>query len=367
MEKKTYISPVQAVLVLLILRLLFSTSYQSVLNMGNSIQDMLLSLPVIFVVNFIVALPMLILLKRYPGHDLIECTEKAAGRGAGVIVALFYYLFFLANAAVSAGNYENYFTIIVIPDVNSYVIGILLVTVCIYGAIKGIEAIMRMGSFAAVIYILTFIIILISLSPMINLDYLKPLLFNGTKILKESCIMNYNLSTQIATLAFLAPFMHKGKSIGKTYAGWNVVSIIVLFLLEFNTITVSGAYGAKQQYPLGLLSALSKISVFEHLDAIDMVSWILNTVLAVTIYIYLAVDCLLKIGLNSHRKLLAVVSGAAVIIAAPCISRNFVNLQSFMVSGATSFAVTAFTVVIPLIILTVDLIKEKVVRNVQNQ
>lgn len=367
MEKKSYISPVQAVLVLFILRLLFSSSYQSVLNMGNSIQDLLLSLPVIFVTNFIIAIPILILLKRHPGQDLVECTEKAAGRGAGIVVALFYYVFFLANAVVNVGNYENYFTIAVIPDVNSYVTGFLLLIVCVYGAIKGIEAIMRMGSLVAVIYIFTFIIIFISLYSLINLDYLKPLLFNGTRILTKSCIMNYNLSTQIVTLAFLAPFIHQGKGIGKTYAGWNVISIIVVAMLEFNVITVAGAFGAEHQYPLQLLSSLSQISVFQHLDSIDMVSWILNTIITVTIYIYLAVDCLLKAGLNKHRRLLAFVSGAAVFIASPYISRNFEDLQAVMVSGVTSLVMTVFTVVIPIIILMVDLIKGKVVQNAQSQ
>ena len=367
MEKKSIISSPQIVMILFITRLLFSTTYQSVLNAGNSIQDLLLSLPIVFITNFIIAIPMLILLKRYPGHDPVECATTVAGRGAGIVVAIFYYVFFILNAIITTGNFENYFTISVISEVDSYAIGFLILVICIYGALKGIEAMARFNSIAAVIYILTTAVICISVISLVKLNYLKPMLFNGTKYLMGSIALNYNLSSQIVMLAFLAPFLQKGKSIGKTYAIWNVMSVIRVFVLEFNIVTVTGAFGAVHQQPLQLLATLSQISVFDRVDSIDMVSWILNSVITITIYLYLAVSCLLKIGLNKHRKMLAIISGAIIFFISPYLSRNFIDLQSVIVSGVTSLVVTLFTVFIPIIILIADVIKGRVAQNVQKQ
>lgn len=367
MEKKSYISSAQILLILFIIRLIFATSYQSALNMGNCIQDILLSLPVNFITNFIIAVPFLVLLNRHPGHDPVECAGKVAGRGIGAIIAVIYYLFFIINAGVTAGNFENAFNDTAIPDVSHYVTGLMLMIVCIYGTIKGIEVIVRLGSITFVVYVLTFIIVFLTIMSQIDLDSLKPVLYKGTSYLISCSVINYNLSLQIIALAFLAPFMRKGRSLAKTYSEWNVLTIIMLFLIEFYIITVTGAYGAQQIYPLETLITLSQISFFKNLDSIDMVATILNTITAVSLYIYLAVSCLLKTGLNKHRRILALVSGVIVFFMAPYISDNFSTLQSVICSGFLSIGVTVFTFLIPLIILMIDIIKERTMQIAQSK
>jgi spore germination protein KB len=367
MEKKSYISTAQIVLVLFITRLLFSSTYMSVLKTGNYIQDTLFSIPIIFIVNFITAIPLLMLLKRHPGHNPVECTMKIAGKGVGSIVAVFYYLFFLLNAAVVTGNYENYFSATMIPDVNSFLVGFIVLIVCLYGVLKGIETIARFGSIVAIIYMITLIIIFISLEPMMDLDTLKPVFYTGTSYLMSSSIMNYNLSIQILAFAFLAPYMRQGGSLGKAYAGWNLLTSIILFMLMFYIVTVTGSFGAEQMYPLQTLATLTKISSFERLDAIHMVSWILNTIITITLYIYLAISCLLKTGLNKHRRVLALVSGVAVFFVATFLSRNFNFLQVVIDSGEFSIAITFFIIIIPLIVLMADVIKGRVMQDAKNE
>jgi Spore germination protein. len=366
MEKKSYISPFQIVLMLFITRLLFSSSYQSALNPGNSIQDILLSVPVAFVVNLIAAIPLLILLARHPGHDPVECTIKVAGRGLGAAVAILYFLFFIAIATLTLGNYENYFTTAVIPDVRAYVIGLYLIIVCLYGVLKGIESISRFGSIVAIFYFVILLTIFISIYGVVDPSLLKPIFYSGTKLFMQGIVMNFNLSYQVVILAFLTPFLRQGKSVAKTYTVFCTVAFLGLFLLEFAIVTVTGAFGAKQVYPLQLLSSLSHIGFFEELDAVDMVSWILNAVVTVTLNAYLAVNCLMKLGLNKHRKLVATLCCALVFYFSIMTAKGFYGLQMMMVSmWATMILVTA-VVIIPLFVLIIDLIKGKVVQNAQN-
>ena len=236
------------------------------------------------------------------------------------------------------------------------------IAVCVYGAVKGIEAIARFGSITAIFYVLIIIIISLSLLPLFHFSYVKPMFYNGPKNFVSFSLINFNVSIQIVLLAFLAPFKREG-NLGKTYFIWNILSVLFLFLLELSIVTVLGAFGAKQLYPLQTLAKLSKVGDFERLDSFDMISWFLNSVLTVTIYIYLAVVCLLKVGLNKYRKLISIICGIGIYFLANIISSNFNTIQK-MISGVPFAGITTlFVAVIPLIILAVDLLKERVLQN----
>lgn len=365
MEKRSYITANQIILILFITRLLFSTSYQSYLNAGTSIQDILPAVLVNFVANMLVAIPILALLKRYPGHNLAECAIKILGKFLGAVVCLIYCLFFIANASLTSGNFGSFFITDVIPDAKVFSTILFLIIVCVYGAVKGIESIARVSSVIAIVYLLGFFLIFISLTSWIKLSYLKPLFYNGSNIFTGSSIMNYNLSTQIILFAFLASFQRKG-SIAKTYFLWNLVSMVFLFVLEFCVVVVLGAYGAKQIYPLELLARLSKIGVFERLDALHIIPWILNSVITVTINIYLAVLCLLNAGLNKYRKLIAIIAGILVIYPSLMISKNFEDVQKIICDIKTTGVLTVLIIIIPTLILIVDIIKRRVMQFEKN-
>ena len=53
MEKQSQISARQLIVLMIMLRLPFSTAYYIALNAGQSIQDILFAVPVNFVLNFI--------------------------------------------------------------------------------------------------------------------------------------------------------------------------------------------------------------------------------------------------------------------------------------------------------------------------
>lgn len=366
MEKKSYISPLQIILVLFVTRMLFSSSYESVLNAGNGIQDLLLSIPVSFVLNFIMAIPILILIGRHPGHDPVECAMKTAGRGVGIITAIIYFMFFILIASLTLGNYENYFTTNVIPEVQSKIIGLYMIVVCLYGMLKGIESIARFGGVVAVIYLITLLSIILTLMSYSDVAFLKPIFNKGTKLFIQGILMNYNLSYQIVILAFLAPFIRQGGSAAKTYTIYNTFAFVVLFGLEFAIVTVLGAYGARELYPLRTLSSLSHIGFLRGLDVVDMVSWMFNAVITVTLNGYLAAACLLKIGLNKHRRLVTVLCCAVIFYLSTLIAKHFFGLQMAMVSAMTAVLLTLAVAVIPLILLVVDLIKGRVVQNAQS-
>jgi spore germination protein (amino acid permease) len=363
MEKKSYISSGQIVLLLFVTRLLFSTTYQSGLNAGNSIQDILPSILANFVTNIVIAIPIFALIKRHPGHDLVECTSKVFGKGIACLVAFLYYLFFLLYAILTAASFDNFFVNTLIPNVSVHLTTFLLLIVCLYGVIKGIESIARVGGIAAILYLLSLLVLFIAVFPLINMGYIKPMFYSGPQYFIGGMAINYSLSIQIVCIAFLVSFHRQGSSIKKTYFAWNTISTLILLVLEFYIVTCMGAFGSEQYDPLQVLSSLTAFNLFQSLDAVDFIPWILNTIIVVSVYMYLAVYCLLKVGFNKHRKLIAILTSIIVFFVAPVVSNHIDMLQKFQSGPLASILVTVFAFVIPLIILMVDSVKERLMQD----
>jgi spore germination protein (amino acid permease) len=362
MEKQSFISNKQLIVLLILTRLPFSTAYIVGLNAGRSVQDILLAVPVNFVINFIVAIPLLMLIKRYPGKDPVECAINILGKPTGMIVALIYGLFFLATVVHMQAVFQNFFINTVIPDSNFNSVAIpMLFVVCFYGAVKGIETIVRFSSIGIVIYLVVVSMIIISLIPSIKLDYLSPQFYNGPGVFLKAIWAGFNSNPQILFLAFCIPFLKIGTKTGKLFMKWNIFAMVLFFLLEFVSITVMGPYGAKQNYPLSALSMLSQISVFERLDAIDMVSWILNAVIYTTFYIYLMSSCILKFGFNKHKKIVIFLCVVVIFFLSKLEDSVSTEIHDVYTNPILTGVTVFLLIVLPITLLLADVIKRRIV------
>lgn len=366
MEKKSVISSYQIVLLLVLSRLLFATIYIAPLKAGNSIQDLLPALGVGFLTNLVAAVPLLLLLRRHPGHDLVECASKILGRAGGVAAAILYGAFFLAYASWITGTYDNYFSNAVVAEASPGSLNILMLLICVYGAYKGIETIARFGSVTAILYILAMLLICLVLIPEVDPGLLKPMFYGGPGLLLRASMTNYTLGVQAVLLGFLAAFQKQGKSIGKAYAAWDAVSTVLLGILLFFIVTVTGAAGARWFDALQFLSTIFSISVFERLDGIMLVPWALSVILSTTFYIYLTVNCLCKVGLNKFRLPLTVFAGIAVYFAAPLLSSSFSLVVPLFTTPIAASVTTLLLVVIPLFLLITDIVKERILQSDAN-
>jgi len=363
MEKQSYISSRQIIVLLIMTRLPFSTAYYVALNAGKSIQDILYAVPVNFILNFIIAIPILMLLKKYPGKDIIELASNIIGKAAGIIVAVFYMFCFILLAVYMHATFQDFFVNAIIPESTYYDIAIPLLVVAFYGAVKGIEAIARFGSIVIIAYLIILSIIAISLIPHIDFNNLLPVFYNGPQYFWGAVLNGFNSNIQIVFLIFCAPFLKSGTKTGKLYAKWNVFAMLLFLGLEFLTVAVMGPFVAIQNYPLSTLAMQSRVGVFERIDAIDMISWILNIVLMVTFYVYFAAGCLMKVGLNKHKKLITFLIVAIIFAATDYASNFFVGVHTVTLNPYISVLTLTAMILVPFLILIADMIKRRVAGN----
>jgi spore germination protein KB len=360
MNNKATVTSVQLIAVLLIFRLAFGLNFIAGINPGTSVQDILLAVPVIFVINLIIALPIFMLLKRHPGKDLIECSVQIFGNGLGFIISFIYFCFFIYVSSLQLGTFQMFYNTCVITQTSALVIAIPILIVCIYGVIKGIESITRFSILVFIFYIIVMTTIFISTISNVNLSYLKPIFYEGPKYFLQAVLVGVNSSFQILFLAMCVPFLKPGTKIVKSFITWNALSMLILFVIEFFVITNMGPFASKQIFPIITLAVLSKISVLERIDSFHMISWIFNSTLNICIGLFVASQCLMRTSLRKWRRTIITISGLLILIFGSLISTIYLKILNLYGNSLFTATIIILIIAVPLIILITDVVKGKV-------
>lgn len=365
---KQYISPAQIIATLVLVRLSYSTAYVSHLFAGNSICDVLPSIIVSYIVNFLIAIPILLMLRKRPDCNIVQYARNVFGKTVGIIIGVIYYLAFIYFAITIIGAFNISYSQTITTEANNLILDIMLLIVCVYGALKGMEAIVRFGTMTLMYYCLIILIIMLPLISQIKLDYTKPVFYNGLTIFAKSMFYNYNSTMEIVLLAFMFPFLKKNKrNPVKTYAIFNTISMAGVFILMFMIVTVMGAFGSMQYFPIQTLANVSRLGKIKHLDTLDMSSFILNVILSAVVYIYMATLCLWHSVQDKKRDIIVVITSVIVVVVTWIIFNMPQPVGDFIAFTGISIIVTIAVLVIPIIILVADVIKERLKQNDENQ
>lgn len=363
MVKKAKITGAQLILMLVITRVLFSSCSIPAINPGTSIQDILPALVVSLLLNLIVAVPILMLLRRHPGRDLIECSLQILGRFTGTVVAIIYLVFFVFMSAAYLGVYQCYFHTSIISEASPLPLILPMMIVSVYAVIQGIEPIARFGLLIFIFYIVVSVTIYMPILPDAEYHNLMPLFYNGFGYFKSAVLSNFIMSPQILLLAICAPYLKKAEGLVRVFVLWDVWAMLLLAMLEFFLVVCLGSYASNQTFPLGTLGTLSGIGSFQRLDMFDMIAWTLNTLLSITLYLYAASACLYRTGLKNHRKASIVVLGVLICPIGLLISSNYLKNIGLYTSPSAALVIMVLTFVLPLFVLIADIVKGKVAEN----
>ncbi|HCC01044.1 MAG TPA: hypothetical protein DEP42_07535 [Ruminococcaceae bacterium] len=361
MEKKSYVSPGQITAMLLTIRLLFLTPHLISLHAGHSLQDILPAVIVAYFLNFLLAAPMLLLLNRHQGKDLIECADASLGNGTSKVIALLYFLYLGLYNILVQNWFCSFFIDAVNSATNSYAILIPLFVIIIYGACKGFESISRFATIVFILFFIMIILLLCTLIPSIStpggIHLFFPLFYNGPNIFLKEILNQMNSNSEIIALGICMSFVKSGHKSSSIFFKYNSFAHIVIFILLALCVAVLGPFGSVQNFPLQTMASESVISVFERLDSLYNMSWVLTTILHTVLYTFLQAQCLTKMGLNRHRKIaitiIAVLNFLGVLVVRTFIPESTNFTANNYISVINLFAI----LILPFIILMGDLFK----------
>lgn len=241
---------------------------------------------VILLAKLVVALlylPVIAVTLKFRGDSVITAamrSNKAFGITAGVIMSVL-----LAMTAVQTVlSLQHYVTDTLLNNIVT-VSGIAVITAAaVYGAVKGLSAVTRSSVFAAVIFGLLIFLIGVTMWDKTEPDYLYFSLANDRPYFFKSLISEISMNSEILIFAVITDELRRKPH--RTVLDYLPILLVLLELLNLLYNLILGPYMSKVEYPLYIIASLSDIVLFQRLDGIDAIVWLMCGIIKTALLIY---------------------------------------------------------------------------------
>lgn len=295
------------------------------------------------------------------GKTFIQASNYAFGSWFGRLFSVFYLVFIYILAALVLRNIGDFMTTQIIPETPLQFTHILFLLVVIAGAYLGVEVIGRSAEIFMPWLILLLLFMMISTSPQMSMDNLKPFFGNGVlPVLKTANIMIGTPFLEMVTLLMIFPYVKESK---KTAHGWLLGTLIgggVLLIINLLCLLVLGPdLTGLNAYPTYKVGEKINIAGFlEGLEIVIAIIWMITIFFKLIVLYYASVVGIAQfLKLNDHRPLLLPLGMGTVvlsIIAYPDVA----YFESFVGEVWMSYAFT-HGFILPLILWIGLMIKNK--------
>jgi len=265
----------------------------------------------------------------YQELPLTSYLQKITGKWIGRVLGFFYIVYFMYCASRVLRDFGELLTTTVYTTTPLIVINSLMILTIIYAIHKGFEVIARVGQiFFGIIYLMALGgILLITISGLIHLENLRPILEYGFKpviktFLGETITFPFG---EMIVFTMLLPFINDPKKVkvaclgGMILAGINVTITAVV-----NVAAIGPELFTRSNFPL--LTTISKIQLanfIERLDVLFMLYLVIGGFFKIAIFFYAAVAGTADLFKFKNQRNLSFPIGFMILIASITIASNY--------------------------------------------
>lgn len=354
----------QIILLLIISRLSISISTMPTINVPPYNQDIWIVVILSFFYGVVIMLPLLFLANKLKEFNLMGYLKKLYGNIFGGFIGLFYGLYFMLNAVNGITNQmELVGSTILSRFPNIWIIFLLAITT-IYTVSRGLIVRARGVELLGPISII--IILLLVLLGLKNVDFniLLPILSDSSLIdLNKGALQLSFFYVDIFLLVMIVPDLENKKDINKIFLLSLLSSTLILALV---VVVTQGVLGLEQirhsNFPFFLYTRNIDIAtIFERIDAIFVMGWLLTSIARINGFIYLSVRTLRELlGKDLKEKYLVIIVGLAVsFISLYILNRTSVNVNRTSFNYIYNIIFFIFAIGIPLITCIVYFFRRK--------
>ncbi|QAA31031.1 GerAB/ArcD/ProY family transporter [Clostridium manihotivorum] len=302
-----------------------------------------------------------LLLKRFPGKDLIFAFKASFGRLLGIIASLILAIMLLLCAAALTREFSEVSKIYIIPNTPLKFHICLQLIVISFLTYLGIETIARFAKLIAYFILLSLVGTIIMNYNHFDYSRLFPILGYGLKTTVTFGLKESSYYGEVVILGVIASSLQGIQNLKKS--GFTSLLISSLLISSvYLAITLIFRYGQSQE-PTSVLYTLTQIIqigfFFNRLDPIFIFSWSLGTLVSVSalFYCYLSAYCK-TFNIDDMRPL--ILPSALVFFAISMIPKDLVTLMSYIVM-IRQYGWTVFFVMPLLALIAAILRKKKVI------
>ena len=226
----------------------------------------------------------------YPGKNLIEINQCIYGPLWGKIVSLLYVWYFFHLASMMLHNYAAYISTVMLRYTPSDVLILCTLAMSAYMVRNGAEVMGRCAVNLLPLILLTFLLILTTISNEIELEALLPIMDIPARDFIRACFQTliYPFG-EIIIFLMLFPFLKDQNKLGSSIV-WGMslgmANIVVLTLLA---ITVLQALGGIFTYPVhAMIIRIDIADIITRVDILGASAGLLLGIIKITVLYYAA-------------------------------------------------------------------------------
>ncbi|MBE6879954.1 MAG: spore gernimation protein [Ruminococcaceae bacterium] len=225
-------------------------------------------------------LPLLLLTRKYKGDNFVSAAIRR-NRIYGIILSIIFGVVLTSVTVNSVLNLQLYITDTLLGELL-LISGVALITgASVYGAVKGVSAVTRTAVFGTSIFGFLIILIIITMSDKMDFSYLYPATIEDGNYFFRAFVSEVSCNSEILIFAVLCKNIESKPNKTVYYSLAVIFVLLELVNLIYNLIL--GPYLNELEYPLYVISSLSDIVIFQRLDGIDAIVWLLCGIIKIAL------------------------------------------------------------------------------------
>jgi len=313
-------------------------------------------------INLAMVVIYIALARLYPGKSLFAIFESTVGKVLGKLITLLYLFYFLLLTGTLLGNLGFFMSSEMMPETPIESIQYIFMAAAIICARKGIIILARFGELVFPWIIFLFTLLVLTLLPKVDWNYIKPMLEDGWSPIMKAGFQSSMFQELIALLVFF-PMLQQKKEGERAFIWGAITGSMILFIIVLLSILVLGIEQTENStFPAYALAKTINIGNFlQRVEGILITIWIMTFFIKISvIFISILRGMGSVFGTSNQRYLIYPVAAIIVVIAwNTYINTVYVNDMIERVWGNYSLY---HLLLIPLLLLAIGLVRTKLGR-----
>lgn len=300
-----------------------------------------------------------LLLKRFPGKNIVEIYDASLGRVIGFIFSFLLMVSFLSSVGIYIREFTDIMKIYVFPVTpSSVLIGTLIFTASV-SAFLGLETIVRVAKLVAYSALFGYFLILILSAQYFKLANILPILGYGLGKTVITGILRGSAYDEVVILAVFAgslqgiSYIKKAGFISLLLSGLLLSLALLCYSLVFEYTNID-----EFSAPIYTLTRLLKYGAFfQRLDPLFLLIWIITTAIYISTLFYTTVSIYCKVFRLQDTRPVIIPMGVLTFTIA-IFPKDFSSIVTEYVDVIRTYGNITFYI-LPLIALIVAVIRKK--------
>ncbi|MCH5325428.1 MAG: GerAB/ArcD/ProY family transporter [Eubacterium sp.] len=296
-------------------------------------------------------LPLLFLTMRFKGDNFLTPAIRRSKIFGGVLAVIFTAALAMVTLETLI-NLQLYISDVIFNDML-FITGVIIISAAaFYGALKGFSAISRCSIFALVIFAVLLILIAVTSGDTMDFTYLYPSFVRDNDYFVRSMLAEISSCSEILVFAVFCGNIRTKPNRAVFFYLAAALAVLEGLTLLYNLAL--GPYLTALEYPMYYISSLSDIVVFQRLDGIDAVVWVLCGIIKLAVLLAAAHNIFTSFGKapdKIRQTVILAVYTAAVLAAAYYLGTDKGRYDQFEAVTHLPIHIVAAGTLIPLVVL----------------